>query len=65
MKLRLLDLLERSLWTFAQAFAASVVVTGGLGLNDLKIAAAAAVIAVLKNLSVATTAQTGEALAKG
>lgn len=54
---RWLDLLERSAWTFAQSFAASVVVTGNLGLGDLKIAAGAAVISVLKNLSVDQTVE--------
>lgn len=61
---RLLDVLERTLWTAIQAFAASVVVTGAVGLGDLKIAAVAAAIAVAKSLSVSTTVQTGQELAK-
>ena len=56
---RLLDVVERSCWTFVQTFAASVVLTSGLGVNDLKIAAGAAVLSVLKNLSVVTSVQTG------
>lgn len=59
---RWLDLLERSAWTFVQSFAASVVVTGGLGIGDLKLALAAAVISVLKNLSVATSVKAGQEL---
>ncbi len=61
---RLLDLLERSLWTFIQAFTASIVVTAGVGLNDLKIAGVAAAISVAKNLSVSATVKTGEELVK-
>lgn len=59
---RWLDLLERSLWTAIQAFAASVVVTGAAGLGDLKVAAVAAVIAVAKSLSVTTSVKTGQEL---
>lgn len=54
---RWLDLLERSAWTFVQAFAASVVVTGNLGAGDFKIAAGAAALAVLKSLSVSQSVQ--------
>jgi hypothetical protein len=50
-----LDLLERSAWTAVQTFSASVVLTGGLGWGDVKIAAGAAVLAVLKNLSIVST----------
>lgn len=49
---RWLDLLERSGWTFVEAFAAAVLVTGNLGVGDLKIAAGAAVIAVLKIMAI-------------
>lgn len=56
---RLLDVLERSAWTFVQTFAASVVLTNGLGLGDLKIAAGSAVLSVLKNLSIASTVRAG------
>lgn len=61
---RWLDVVERAAWTFIQAFGASIVVTGGVGLGDLKIAAVAAVIAVAKSLSVTTTVKAGEELAK-
>lgn len=46
-----------------QTFAASVVLTNSLGLGDLKIAAGAAVLSVLKNLSIASTVQAGAELA--
>jgi hypothetical protein len=59
---RVLDLLERSAWTFVQTFAASVVLTNSLGLGDLKIAAGAAVLSVLKNLSIASTVSAGAEL---
>jgi hypothetical protein len=60
---RLLDVLERSAWTFVQTFAASVVLTNSLGLGDLKIAAGAAALSVLKNLSIASTMRAGAELA--
>jgi hypothetical protein len=60
---RFLDVLERSAWTFVQTFAASVVLTNSLGLSDFKIAAGAAVLSVLKNLSISVTARTGLELA--
>ena len=52
---KLLDILERAGWTFVQTFAAAVVLTGNLGMNDVKIAAGAAVLAVLKGLSIEST----------
>jgi hypothetical protein len=60
---RFVDVLERSAWTFVQTFAASVVLTNGLGVTDLKIAAGAAALSVLKNLSIASTVSAGAELA--
>lgn len=59
-----LDALERAVWTFVQAFAGSIVVTGGVGMNDAKIAGVAAALAVAKSLSIATTVRTGEELSR-
>jgi len=63
-KMRLLDLLERSAWTFVQAFAATVAATGKIDLLALKIGAGAGILAVLKSLSVATSVKAGEELVK-
>jgi hypothetical protein len=47
-----LDLAERSVWTFVQAFAAVWLVTQNFDMTNLKVAAAAGGVAVLKALVV-------------
>lgn len=49
------DAVDRTAWTFVEAFIASVVLTNGMGIGDLKIAAGAGLIAALKAFSINNT----------
>lgn len=59
-----LDALERTAWTFIQAFAGTVAALGEINATALKAAGVAAAISAAKSLSVATSVRTGAELAK-
>lgn len=46
----LIDLVERSVWTFVQGFAAVVIVQGHFGVDALKLGAVAGGLSVLKSI---------------